>query len=140
VFTHFPEACNKVTYEYIRTQRHSDASSPRRATDRASLEPVTVSDDESSGGDKLKLILRSAGYKDVAVTVRPTTKCEAILKEFMRRSGLEAPMSPANRRQKGKGVAGEGPALSVDGERLDPGSEIGRADLEDGDMVDVVGL
>jgi hypothetical protein len=105
--------------------------------DEAVLESLMESEDDE---DKFKLILRSGGYKDITVTVRPTTKCEAILREFMRRSGLEAPMSLANRGQKGKGGAGKGPALVVDGERLDPGSEIGRAELEDGDMVEVVGL
>jgi len=32
------------------------------------------------------------------------------------------------------------PMLCLDGDKLDPGSEIGDADLEDGDLVEVVGL
>lgn len=32
------------------------------------------------------------------------------------------------------------PKLCLDGDKLDPGSEIGDADLEDGDLVEVVGL
>ena len=30
--------------------------------------------------------------------------------------------------------------IEVDGEKMDPDSEIGDADLEDGDQVDIVGL
>lgn len=33
-----------------------------------------------------------------------------------------------------------GPALVVDGDRLNPDDDISVADLEDGDMVEVVGL
>ena len=41
--------------------------------------------------------------------------------------------------KKGKGQVA-GPALVVDGDRLNPDDEISVADLEDGDMVEVVGL
>ena len=68
------------------------------------------------------------------MTVRPTTKCMSILKEFMKRAGLNASASPG---KKGKANI---PALVVDGDRLDPASEIGEAELEDGDLVEVVGL
>lgn len=38
------------------------------------------------------------------------------------------------------GNAGNIPMLCLDGDKLNPGSEIGDADLEDGDLIEVVGL
>lgn len=73
-------------------------------------------------------MLRSAGTsRDIAVTVRPTTMCRAIVAAFVKKAGLDA------RR-------GAKAQLVVDGDKMDPNSEIGEADLEDGDMVEVVGL
>jgi hypothetical protein len=38
------------------------------------------------------------------------------------------------------GTGGKVPMLCLDGDKLDPGSEIGDAELEDGDLIEVVGL
>jgi hypothetical protein len=38
------------------------------------------------------------------------------------------------------GMGGKVPMLCLDGDKLDPGSEIGDAELEDGDLIEVVGL
>jgi hypothetical protein len=124
------EACNDVTYEYMRTYRHRDVSPTGGMTDNAresSLDPASDSDVESvSGGETFKLILRSEGGKSVTVTVRPTTKCEAIVREYLKRAGLP-----------GKGKGESGFSLVVDGDKLKPQSEIGGADLEDGDLVEI---
>jgi hypothetical protein len=37
-------------------------------------------------------------------------------------------------------MGGKVPMLCLDGDKLDPGSEIGDAELEDGDLIEVVGL
>lgn len=90
----------------------------------------------------MKLTFRSAVSKDIALTVRPTTKCNVILKAFLKRAGLSSkyPLSPTKKGKKGQGAVFLGPALMVDGERLDPDAEISSVDLEDGDLVEVVGL
>lgn len=111
------------------------------------------SDAESeSDEDKFKLILRSAltANKEISLVVRPTTKCGAIVKAFLKRAGLagkypevfaSAPADVAKRAgRKSKAVAGKDPRLCLDGDKLDNASEIGDADLEDGDMIEVVGL
>lgn len=91
----------------------------------------------------MKLTFRSAISKDITLTVRPTTKCSLILKAFLKRAGLsdKYPPSPVKgKKGKGKNSMLLGPALMVDGERLDPDAEISSADLEDGDLVEVTGL
>lgn len=121
--------------------------------------PVAPSDSEAEDDDKFKLTLRSSATKDVTVTVRPTTKCGSIIKAFLKKAGLEAQYThvfadngsvdaQATPKAKGKG-RGKGakaaapqkvPKLSLDGDKLDNDSPIGDADLEDGDVIDVVDL
>ena len=71
--------------------------------------------------------------------MRPTTKCGAIVRAFLKKAGLDAEYPAAGAPAKGRGRS-KVPALSVDGDRMDPETEIGEADLEDGDQVEVVGL
>lgn len=56
------------------------------------------------------------------------------MKAFLKKAGL------ANRNNSPKKGGAKGAALSIDGDRMDPNMQIADADLEDGDMVDVVGL
>ena len=99
-------------------------------------------------GDKFKIILRSKAAKDITLTVRPTTKCGAIVKAFLKSAGLAdkypgagevAGKTPAKKGRKTAAPAG-GPWLAVDGDKMANNVEIGEADLEDGDMVEVTGL
>ena len=81
--------------------------------------------------------------KDITLLVRPTTKCGAIVRAFLKKAGLDAEYPAAGAPPKGRGrgkAATKNAALSVDGDRMDPETEIGEADLEDGDQVEVVGL
>lgn len=104
---------------------------------RAGTQDLSESEEESSQGEKFKLILRSAQTsKDITLTVRPTTTCGAIVKAFLKSAGLSDKYTAQTPK---KGNLGD-PRLCVDGEKMDPGSQIGDADLEDGDMVEVVGL
>ncbi|RXW25372.1 hypothetical protein EST38_g525 [Candolleomyces aberdarensis] len=106
--------------------------------------------------DKLKLTFRSAktGSRDIVLTVRPTAKCGNILRAFLKKAGLEKDYPevfadggppPPTRGKAGKKAAAaatppKDPRLCVDGDRLDNESPISEADLEDGDLVEVVGL
>ena len=72
--------------------------------------------------DRFKLILRSAGTKNVTVTVRPTTTCGAIVATFLRKASKTAPKA----------------RLMIDGQSVPPDDEIGDHDLEDGDVIDVM--
>lgn len=140
----FTEACDKITHEYVRSHRHGRSMSPSHdptggdvaTNSRAGTQDLSESEEETSQGEKFKLILRSTQTpKDISLTVRSTTTCGAIVKAFLKSAGLSdkyAGQTP----KKGK----EGPRLCVDGDKMDPGSQIGDADLEDGDMVEVVGL
>ncbi|KAF8879087.1 hypothetical protein CPB84DRAFT_1793598 [Gymnopilus junonius] len=130
----------------------------------------TESDAESEAeGGKFKLILRSSlTTKDITLTVRPTTKCGAIVKAFLNKAGLAdkyhevfaeggvaaaAARAPEPAKKKGGRKAKRGaaavaaaavpvkdPRLCIDGDKMDNATEIGDMDLEDGDMVEVVGL
>lgn len=110
---------------------------------------------EASQSDTFKLIIRSklTKDKDITLTVRPTTKCGAIVKAFLKKAGLSeqyplagevgAPAKPQPKNKKGKGgkaVAAKDPKLSIDGDEADNGTQIEAFDLEDGDQVEVVGL
>lgn len=81
-------------------------------------------------------MLRSAATEDsVNLTVRSTTTCGAIIKAFLKAAGLSDryPVPPS----KGKQIT---PQLMVDGDKMTDDMEIGEADLDDGDLVEVVGL
>jgi len=99
-------------------------------------------------GDAFKLILRTAITKDITLTVRPTTKCGAIVKAFLKKAGVqdqypgvfkEGAAAIKKTTQRGK-VEDKDPRLCVDGDKMSNDVEIGEADLEDGDLIEVVGL
>ncbi|EKM79265.1 hypothetical protein AGABI1DRAFT_128422 [Agaricus bisporus var. burnettii JB137-S8] len=161
----------------LNNQPDTQPSSPRKSSPpqpQASQESEAESDD----GGKFKLVLRSdKSAKDIALIVRPTTKCGSIVKAYIKKIGLtdlyphifdengsaSAPAAPptTTRGRGGRGRGGRGrgrgrgkakvqaetpnvplsdPRITVDGDRMENDAEIGDADLEDGDMVDVVGL
>lgn len=136
-----------------------DASSPPTT---ASQPPQTQESDAESeaDGDKFKLILRSVttGEKNITLIVRPTTKCGAIVKAFLKKAGVAdqypavfgdaaktkssaPPKKGGKKKGNGWGAPTEkDPRLCVDGEKLDNEAEIGDWDLEEGDLVEVVGM
>ena len=158
------EACDKVTFEWLRAraqQRRSASLEPDFATsaklDYTSSLPPTQEETEgaseaesavSDKDDKFKIILRSKGNKDITLTVRPTTKCGAIVKAFLKNAGLtdkypgagEVGGASTNKRGRKNAPPSGGPWLMIDGDKMANHVEIGEADLEDGDMVDVTGL
>lgn len=164
-------ACTTATYEYIRAHPQNtsfgssnagkgpidiDSTTEAGPSGDASFPPASQqSDPEESESDEdiFKLILRSAltANKEISLVVRPTTKCGAIVKAFLKKAGLagqysevfaDAPTSTAKtgRRKSKVAEAGKSPRLCLDGDKLDNASEIGDAELEDGDMIEVVGL
>ncbi|KAL4080711.1 hypothetical protein J3A83DRAFT_4201889 [Scleroderma citrinum] len=142
------EAYDKHTYEYIRTRRHQRPESPASPAgeddnDGASTEASDAemhsnaeSETESTGGDTFKLVLRSAVTKDITLTVRPTTMCDAIVKAFLKAAGLPDVYSENGNGKKSKPY----PQLKIDGEKQASNAEIGDAELDDGDLVEVVGI
>ncbi|KIJ62602.1 hypothetical protein HYDPIDRAFT_93882, partial [Hydnomerulius pinastri MD-312] len=144
------EACDKHTDEYIRTHRSKRSPSPSlqdnaQSSGRspsAAPHSDAESEAESTGGDKLKLIFRSAATKDKTfpLTVRPTTTCGAIVKAFLKTAGL--PDIYSNAPSKGKKGKKDTPypQLMIDGDKMASTAEIGDADLEDGDLVEIVGF
>ncbi|KAA1469957.1 hypothetical protein DENSPDRAFT_654308 [Dentipellis sp. KUC8613] len=142
------EASDKTTYEYIR-QRKGRGSEPPEHTHGAgrspSVNPGADSDSDSdvqsaaeeAEDETFKVIVRSATTENVTLTVRPTTTCGAIVKAFLKRTGLASKYPEGKSRRKS---VGGGPRLIVDGERMNPDSPISEADLEDGDLIEVAGL
>lgn len=113
--------------------------------------------------------MRSAlTQKDITLTVRPTTKCGAIVKAFLKKAGLidlypgagsdEPPAPPVQVPPPKKGgrkskvtlaaetaalaaaAPAKDPRLCIEGDKMDNGTPIGEQDVEDGDMIEVVGL
>ncbi|EIW59359.1 uncharacterized protein TRAVEDRAFT_166699 [Trametes versicolor FP-101664 SS1] len=167
------EACDKNTFQYLQENKRmrseslapsgppetQDAArrSPSRARSPSSIEfldepsddaaPAVEEHKEEKPADSFRLVVRSerTAGKNITLLVRPTTKCGAIVRGFLKKAGLEAeyPANPPAAKGRGRGKAAapaKVPALSVDGDKMDPETEIGEADLEDGDQVDVVGL
>lgn len=137
--------------------------SSKTSLDRIHKSPQGESDAESqSDAKKLKLILRSGKVaRDITLIVRPTTKCGSIVKAYIKKAGLaeqyphvfveaatEEPLASRGRgrgRGRGKGKTAAvsilpDPRICVDGDKMDNNAEIEEADLDDSDMVDVVGL
>ena len=163
--TYSTEAYDKVTYQYLQENKrarsvslppgHSEPSKTSRARSpsvtimesdhEAEEAPPPPSQEHEDESDTFKLTVRSGRTdRDIILTVRPTTKCGAIVRAFLKKAGLEAeyPAGGATSKGRGRGKAAGSkvPALSVDGDRMDPETEIGEADLEDGDLVEIVGL
>ncbi|KAI0763599.1 hypothetical protein BD413DRAFT_483803 [Trametes elegans] len=161
------EACDRDTFNYLQESKQrmrSESIAPphlenpsRRSPSRAQSPSNTEFFDSGSPAadspqeddkpaDTFHLVVRSERTvgKDIHLRVRPTTKCGAIVRAFLRKAGLEdeypatAPVGKG--RGRGKAAAVKAPALSVDGDRMESDTEIGVADLEDGDQVEVVGL
>lgn len=120
-----------MTYRYV--QEHGQASSPY--PEGHDIES------EVEEGDKIKLILRAANLPDASIVVKQATLCETIVLVFLKKAGIEDRYQPSGQTANSKkGKLKPFPQLCVDGDRLDGRSEISMADLEDGDLVDVVGL
>ena len=108
------------------------------------------SDTDSIGDeaeDTFKLTLRSVKTpKGIVLTVRPQTKCGAILKAYLRKAGLANEYLEHSTGTKGRNrgrrsvIIASGPRLVVDGDKLDNEVEIKEADVEDGDIIEVNGL
>lgn len=127
------EACTKVTHEYIRSYQYQRSVAATRS-DHAStvisdseVETDYSQDSDAAEKDTFKIILRSGSTKNITVTVRPTTKCGAIVATFLKRTGI-------------KNVKAKKVKLVIDGERMEPDTAIEEADLEDGDIVDIMGI
>jgi hypothetical protein len=121
---------------------------------------ITTSEDEESGegssdtdgigdvaGDTFKLTLRSMKTpKGIVLTVRPQTKCGAILKAYLRKAGLANEYLEYDTGARGKNrgrrsvIVVSGPQLVVDGDKVNNEVEIREVDVEDGDIVEVAGL
>lgn len=140
------EACEKNTHEYIRDRRHRRSHSPFSPDrDMDSVDALVMLQSESDlevGSvveDKFKLVLRSAAIKDITLNVRPTTNCGAIVKAFLKAAGLaDVYNDDVSRFWKPKSKPY--PQLLIDGEKQHAETKIGDTDLEDGDLVDVVGI
>ncbi|KIY62846.1 hypothetical protein CYLTODRAFT_458645 [Cylindrobasidium torrendii FP15055 ss-10] len=161
-------ACNKNTYEYLRDKVNAQQPVEDQDAGDDSDRIEILSDDDGGGGgentedwgrqaslapsqadddgDKFKLRFKSASTQgEITLTVRPTTTCGAIVKAFLKKAKLEdqyphlfAAASPQKRGKKAAPV--KNPKLSVDGDTMDASAPISEADLDDGDLVDVVGL
>ena len=163
-------ACTKETYDYIRAHPHSTQNTSFGSSNAGNGPIDVDSDDglggpsfppesqqsdaeSESDEDKFKLILRSAltTNKEISLVVRKTTKCGAIVKAFLKKAGLsgqypeffagnQASVAKKGGRKNNVAAASKDPRLCLGGDKLDNASEIGDADLEDGDMIEVVGL
>ena len=147
-------ACDKGTYEYMRKNpgilsqlSFGPETAPTPEEPSSGEEPSASQATEASSdgdGDAFKLILRSAITKDIALTVRPTTKCGAIVKAFLKKAGVQDQYSGVFKEGAGASKKTRGqekdPRLCVDGDKMSNDVEIGEADLEDGDLIEVVGL
>ncbi|KLO08661.1 hypothetical protein SCHPADRAFT_600469 [Schizopora paradoxa] len=132
------EAYNAHVFEYIQERKRERAFSPN--TYEPEVENTAIGGNltedfgaadsglESDGGsqDTFKLTLQS-GTGNVTVTVRPATKCSSIVASFLKKTGRPASASKKAR-------------ICVDGESLDPNDPIDVAGLEDGDVVDIIGI
>ncbi|KAF8627491.1 hypothetical protein AX17_006302 [Amanita inopinata Kibby_2008] len=142
----------------IPSQPYLHAPPPHTQTQTQSLtqNQVHESDAESEAdSDKFKIVLQSSltQGKHISLTVRPTTKCGAILKAFLKKAGLadrypevfentvaKTNTSKKRGRKRQSAAPQKEPRICVDGVRMSNDTEIGDAELEDGDMVEVAGL
>ena len=145
-----PDACLGATYELLKDSRLGAPSGLRATTAEGEESGEGSSDTDSIGDaaeDTFKLTVRSVKTpKGIVLTVRPQTKCGAILKAYLRKAGLANEYlehdTSARGRNRGRRsvIIASGPRLVVDGDKLDNEVEIREADVEDGDIIEVNGL
>lgn len=142
------DACLGENYEALK-ENHLCAPSDMRATTAEGDESGEETDASSTGDvaeDTFKLTLRSVKTpKGIVLTVRPQTKCGAIVKAYLRKAGLANNYLEydAGTRVRNRGrstVIASGPQLVIDGDKLDNEVEIREADVEDGDIIEIAGL
>jgi len=141
------DACLGETYELLKDSR---LGAPLTITAEDEENGEGSSDTDGIGDaaeDTFKLTLRSVKTpKGIVLTVRPQTKCGAILKAYLRKAGLAKEYleydTDTRGRKRGRRsvVIASGPQLVVDGDKLDNEVEIREADVEDGDIIEVAGL
>ena len=125
------EACERGTFEALRgrgVRSPTPVATPVRA-ERAERAERGMSEDSAAGGEKMKLVLRAAGAREVTLHVRPRTTCGKIVRAFLAVLGRD-----------GGGAAAGKAQLWIDGARQDAETAIVDCDVEDGDMVEVVGI
>jgi hypothetical protein len=134
------DASDKTTFEHLRAQRDrqrsqsvaldDDPGDARRSpSPPADTSPTREETPAPEKGEKFKLVIRAGTAKDITIAVRPTTTCGVIVRAFVKAAGLNVPAA--------KLAAAR---IIVDGDKMDNDTEIGEADLEDGDMVEIAGL
>ncbi|KAF8483110.1 hypothetical protein JB92DRAFT_1658278 [Gautieria morchelliformis] len=133
------EACDRITFDALRL-RHFRSPTPHHyainlAPDRAvSAPPSEASLELRDDTDKFKLVLRASGTKEVTLSVRSTTTCGKIVRAFL----------AVIAKQDGKAHTSPSKAahvrLCIDGEKQHPDTQISNCDVEDGDLVEVVGM
>jgi hypothetical protein len=143
------DACLGATYEFLKDSRLGAPSGLHVTAVEGEESGEGGSDTDSIGDtaeDTFKLTLRSVRTpKGIVLTVRPQTKCGAILKAYLRKAGLaneylEHDAGARGRNRGRRSVIASGPRLVVDGDKLDNEVEIREADVEDGDIIEVNGL
>ena len=72
--------------------------------------------------------------------MRPTTKCGAIVKAFLKKAGVADNYPAIFGAAGGKKKGAKYPTLCVDGDKMENEVEISQAELDDGDQVEIVGL
>ena len=147
------EAYEQHVYDYINSNRQRSLSvepttGPGASTSTFTSKLVDVGEEEEptfvpsrsqsetqratrsespSKADAFKLRVRWKS-DTVSLSVRPTTQCKRIVAAALKKMG-KAGSDP---NEKGR--------IEVDGEALEPDAEIGEAELEADDLVDIVGL
>ena len=139
-----------MTYELFKDSRLVAPSGSFAATAEDEESGEGSSDTDTIGHaaeDTFKLTLRSVKTpKGIVLTVRPQTKCGAILKAYLRKAGLANEYLEHDTRARGRNrgrrsvIIASGPRLVVDGDKLDNEVEIREVDVEDGDIIEVTGL
>lgn len=144
------DACLRETYELLKDSRLRPTFASRTTVDEDEGGEEGSSDTGSTGdvaADTFKLTIRSIKTpKGIILTVRPQTKCGAIVRAYLRKAGLadeylgyDAGTTDRNRGRRSI-IISSGPRLVVDGDKLDNEVEIKETDLEDGDIVEITGL
>jgi len=132
------------------SEAHEPEDASVEASQTTNQDGASDANASESEDDTFKILVRSAASKDITLTVRPTTKCGAIVRAYLKKSGLadqypeimsaSGSASPRKKRKGNTTTTKSTPQLCVDGDRIADHTEIGSQDLEDGDLVEVVGI
>jgi len=125
------EACTQATWQHQQTHVDDDDTPETPEVPEQSNWVPESTPDHDAEDNSFRIVLRAVGTTEIRLRVRHTTTVAKVLEAYLRKLPNGSSLSPAKRKAVG---------LVFEGDRLDGATTLEDFELEDGDIMDIVGL